>query len=117
MWYTNLIILYQHINANTILSYASQGYVPVRTSAVTSPSYQAYINPEYEEDETLLTKTSRVVINDINGAYYNLPLFKGSDAARTQVEGIISSFVRIQSGGLTLDDAFQNAYEAAVSSL
>ena len=59
-------------------------------------------------DETLLTKTSRVVINDINGAYYNLPLFKGSDAARTQVEGII---------GLTLDDAFQNAYEAAVSSL
>lgn len=104
-------------NANTILSFASQGYVPVRTSAVTSPSYQAYINPEYEDDETLLTKTSRVVINDINGAYYNLPLFKGSDAARTQVEGIVSSFVRIQSGGLTLDDAFQNAYEAAVSSL
>lgn len=104
-------------DVNTVLSYASQGYVPVRTSSVTSPSYQAYINPEYDEDATLLTKTSNVVINDINGSYYNLPLFKGSDAARTQVEGIISSFVRIQSGGLTLDQAFENAYEAAVSSL
>lgn len=98
---------------NVRLALSSEGYVPVRESAINSAKYQAYL----EYDSELLVKTAKCVINDINGAYYNLPIFKGSDVARTAVEGIVGRFSQVKAGGKTIDQLFEEAENQAKASL
>lgn len=83
-------------NMNSAL--ASEGYIPSRKSSYLIDEYQEYINDESEGNITGIT--ANVVINEINGNYFNYPVFKGSDAARDQVGGIIAEYLSGKSSDL-----------------
>lgn len=100
---------------NTTIALSSEGYIPVRTSAVASDTYKQFIE-ESKESNNLLGLTADAVINQINGRYYNLPLFKGSSTARDAVEGIIAGFQTISSQD-QIDQLFETAENNARSAL
>lgn len=66
----------------------SEGYVPSRSSC--------YVDEEYKEYLSLtdyMSVCANTVINQINGNYFNYPVFKGSDVARNQVGAIIAEYL------------------------
>ncbi|MCR4561835.1 MAG: extracellular solute-binding protein [Bacilli bacterium] len=64
--------------------YGSEGYFPVRYSAVTSSAYQ-----EFLKEKTIYSDAAKVLIDDIDGNYLNTAIFPGSAELRDQCEGII----------------------------
>lgn len=84
----------------------SEGYIPVRESAYETATYSTYL----AEGDTLPVKSANVVINKINGAYFNSPVFTGSAQLRTQCGGIITQVLR---GLKTVTAAFDDAIATA----
>ena len=72
---------------NTDICLSSQGYVPVRESCYEDPMFTEFMANE----DDYMVKVFDAVVNDINGNYYNFPVFEGSDQARTQVEGAVKN--------------------------
>lgn len=73
---------------NIDASLASNGYIPSRLSCYEDEYYKEYL--QYEDFMSICAKT---VIEEINGQYFNYPVFKGSDEARNQVGGIIAEYL------------------------
>ena len=61
-----------------------------------------------------MSKCANTVVNEINGNYFNYPVFKGSDEARDAVEGIVTNVLLNKQ---TIDQAFATAYEKAAKAL
>lgn len=94
---------------NVDLAMESKGYVPVRYSAYETESYQEFLNIKDEKDYSV--KVANGVINEINGNYFNYPVFKGSAEARTQSEGAVK---QVLLGKLTPEKALEEAYKEAI---
>lgn len=86
---------------NISVCLSSNGYAPVRESCYTNEVYA-----EYLEGEDFMPRCANVVANEINGNYFNYPVFKGTAAAREQVGGLIT---QVFLGNETIDQAFDKA--------
>lgn len=64
----------------------SEGYTPVRYSAQETSTYQQYLS-----SGEIYGLTADVLLNDIDGAYYNTATFPGSSNLRDQVGGILTT--------------------------
>ena len=81
---------------NIDICLASNGYAPVRTSCYTNEIYASYL-----EESDFMPRCANVVANQINGNYFNYPVFKGTAAARDNVGGIIT---QVLLGNETIDE-------------
>ena len=88
-------------NNVTLCVRGSQGYLPIRYSAYTTPTYIDYL-----EESEIYGASAKVLINEIQGNYYNAPCFPGSAQLRDQVGGIITQCL---SGTKTVTEAFDVA--------
>jgi len=91
------------------LAMESNGYVASRYSSYQVEEYQDYL-----KETDFMPRAASTVINEINGQYFNYPVFKGTDEARTQVEGIITN---VFLGTKDLETAFSDAYTYTCNSL
>lgn len=66
--------------------YGSEGYSPVRYSAYETEEYQEFI----ADDDDIFAKTGRLLINVIDGNYFNTSIFPGSAELRDQAGGILT---------------------------
>lgn len=87
---------------NIDASLASNGYIPSRLSCYEDEYYKEYL--QYEDFMSICAKT---VIEEINGQYFNYPVFKGSDEARNQVGGIVAEY--LSDKNTDLDKLFETA--------
>lgn len=85
--------------------YGSEGYVPVRYSAYETGTYSQYLT-----GSTLQAKSANVVINKINGKYFNAAVFKGSAELRDECGGIITQVFK---GLKDVTTAFNDAISTA----
>lgn len=90
---------------NIAVCLSSNGYAPVRESCYTNEVYA-----EYLEGDDFMPRCANVVANEINGNYFNYPVFKGTAAAREQVGGLIT---QVFLGNETIDQAFDKAENQA----
>lgn len=86
---------------NIDICLASNGYTPVRESCYTNEIYASYL-----EEEDFMPRCANVVANQINGNYFNYPVFKGTATARDQVGGLIT---QVLLGNETINQAFDRA--------
>ena len=86
--------------------YGSEGYLPVRYSAYDTPEFA-----EFLENGEIYAETAQVLINDINGNYFNSAVFKGSAELRDQCGGIVTAALRGTGGTVTqiFDEAITQA--------
>lgn len=91
------------INAEIALE--SQGYIPVRYSSYESEDYA-----EYLKESDFMPKAAKAVITEINGNYFNYPVFKGTANCRDEVGGIVT---QVLLGKKDIDTAFSDAYNSA----
>ncbi len=86
--------------------YGSEGYLPVRYSSYETPEFF-----EFLDGGEIYADTARVLIDDINGRYFNAPVFKGSAGLRDQCGGIITGALLGDKGTVTqlFDAAITNA--------
>lgn len=87
---------------NIDICLSSQGYIPVRESAYTNEDYRSYLN-----ETDFMSVCAKMVIDEIDGAYFNYPVFKGSDAARDYVGSIVTDYLK--GAQEDLDVAFETA--------
>ncbi len=90
---------------NINIALTSNGYIPVRESAYKNADYA-----EYLAQKDYMSVCANTVVNEINGNYFNYPVFVGSAEARDAVEGIITNVLLNKS---TTDEAFSDAYDIA----
>ncbi len=88
---------------------ASNGYIPAKLSCYENEDYAGYL-----AESDFMSQAANIVVNTINGNYFNYPVFRGSDTARDAAEGIISG---VLSGRYTIDEAFENAYATVIQAL
>jgi maltose-binding protein MalE len=88
----------------------SGGYIPVNNYSYSTAQYDHFLYSETNE-YNVLSINARCVIESVNGAYYNLPSFKGSANIRDGVGGIIT---QVLAGTKSIDDAFDLAYNDAI---
>ena len=81
----------------------SNGYAPVRESCYTNEVYAGYL-----EETDFMSRCAKVVADEINGNYFNYPVFKGTATARDQVGGLIT---QVLLGHKSIEQAFDDAYE------
>lgn len=86
---------------NIDICVASNGYAPVRESCYTNEVYASYL-----EESDFMPRCANVVANEINGNYFNYPVFKGTARARDNVGGIIT---QVFLGQKDIDKAFADA--------
>lgn len=86
---------------NIDICLASNGYAPVRESCYTNEVYASYL-----EESDFMPRCANIVANEINGNYFNYPVFRGTATAREQVGGIIT---QVFLGQETIDEAFDRA--------
>lgn len=104
------LIKYLTNSTNSINScLASAGYIPSRYSSYEDTFYEEY----YQGDDYLPTCT-RTIIEEMDGKYFNYPVFKGSDIAREQVGAIITNVFEDK---WEIDKGFEDAYETTVKNL
>ena len=94
---------------NIDICLASNGYAPVRTSCYTNEIYA-----EYLEEEDFMPRCANVVANEINGNYFNYPVFRGTATARNEVGGLIT---QVLLGNETIDKAFDDAISRTMISM
>jgi multiple sugar transport system substrate-binding protein len=88
------------VNADLCFNY-SEGYVPVRESCYETDFYSELM--EYDDE---FAHNAEVVIDDIDGTYFNTACFAGSATARTEAGGILTSLF---ADVYTVDAAFSYA--------
>lgn len=86
---------------NIDICLASNGYAPVRESCYTNEEYATYL-----KETDFMPRVANVVANEINGEYFNYPVFRGTATARDQVGGIIT---QVLLGQKDIDKAFKDA--------
>ena len=91
----------EEVNIDICMS--SNGYAPVRESCYTNEVYASYL-----EESDFMPRCAKVVAEEINGNYFNYPVFKGTATARDQVGGIIT---QVLLGEKDIDKAFADAEE------
>ena len=91
---------------NVDVCFSSEGYIPVRKSSYETEDFQYFMN-----EDDYISNIAKVVVNDIQGKYFNYPVFKGSDSARTEVEGAMK---QVLLGKKSAEDALKDAYSNAV---
>ena len=70
---------------NVELCLDSQGYLPVRKSAIETKEYQKFLLKDND-----YARTAKVLINEINGRYFTSAVFKGSAELRAQTGAIFT---------------------------
>lgn len=95
---------------NAGLAVNSGGYIPVNKYSYDTEQYQHFLYSETNENN-VLSKNARCVLESVNGAFYNLPSFKGSAQIRDAVGGIITE---VLTGIRTVDEAFSRAQEQSI---
>ena len=83
----------------------SEGYIPIRYSAYTSDTYMDFL-----EEPSIYASSAKVLINEIDGDYYNAPVFPGSAQLRDQVGGIVSGVLK---NGADITESFTEAIRVA----
>ena len=94
---------------NIDICLASNGYAPVRTSCYENEEYAGYL-----EETDFMPRVANVVANEINGQYFNYPVFRGTAVAREQVGGIVT---QVLLGQKDIDSAFEDAKELTLISM
>jgi len=106
-------LFYKYLtNTDNSASYSFlTGYSPVRTSSYSSSNYDQY-------DETTMSNTKYQLIHEVSqlavtitNDYFVSPAFKGSTAARDEMNKILAA---VCNNGTSVADAFQNALTACV---
>ena len=69
---------------------------------------------EYLAETDYMSVCANIIINDIDGEYFNYPVFMGSDVARAQVGGIITN---VLAGNYTVEESFTQAYENTIRAM
>lgn len=77
------------VNA-TICTTNSEGYMPVRQSAYNTKQFT-----DFMASDTEYVKVAKVVVNEIDGSYFNAKVFKGSATLREQVGGCLADCLKI----------------------
>ena len=83
----------------------SEGYIPVRYSAFDSDAYM-----EFLAEESIYSASAKVLINEIQGSYYNAPVFPGSAQLRDGVGNVIPYVLK---GEKTPEKALTDAIDQA----
>ena len=107
---------YKHITSpdNTATFAINTGYEPVRDSARETPQFKTYLSRAGENYITkrggdLLASAAALTRDKYAGNYFASDVFPGSDTARDEVGGIISSvFLNAKSIDKAFDDALTN---------
>lgn len=85
--------------------YGSEGYLPVRYSAYETPEYLSFL-----EEGELFSQTAKILINEIDGNYFNSAVFQGSAELRTQCGGIVTAaLLKKDSVSNLFDKGIENA--------
>lgn len=100
-WQLMKYLTSEEVNIDICMS--SNGYAPVRESCYTNEVYASYL-----EESDFMPRCAKVVAEEINGNYFNYPVFKGTATARDQVGGIIT---QVLLGEKDIDKAFADAEE------
>ena len=100
-WQLMKYLTSEEVNIDICMS--SNGYAPVRESCYTNEVYASYL-----EASDFMPRCAKVVAEEINGNYFNYPVFKGTATARDQVGGIIT---QVLLGEKDIDKAFADAEE------
>ncbi len=93
------------------ISLDSAGYIPCRYSSYTCENYADYLDTQNTD---FMPKVASKVINEINGNYFNYPVFKGTEKIREQVGWIVTNVLL---GSQTMDNAFTTAYKNSVNDM
>ncbi len=91
---------------NIDICLSSNGYSPVRESCYENEVYASYLT-----EQDFMPRVANVVANEINGEYFNYPVFQGTATARTQVGGIIT---QVFLGFKDIDTAFEDAFNLSL---
>ena len=94
---------------NIDLCLSSEGYIPVRESCYEDEAYQAYLN-----EQDYMSIVGKTVIEEINGNYFNYPVFQGSDTAREEVEGAVKNTLL---GTRTAEENLKIAYDETIKDM
>lgn len=68
----------------------SEGYIPVKTSALTEAEWLDYIGAT-----TAFASVTNTVMDHINGHYFSTPVFQGSSELRNQIEGCFADVMKL----------------------
>ena len=90
------------VNAELCIN-GSEGYIPVRYSAYETAIYQQFLR-----EGEILADTAKILLNEIDGNYYNTDVFIGSAQLRDQVGGIVT---QVLNGTKTVTQAFNDAID------
>ena len=106
-------LFYKHmVNTKNTASWAIEvGYLPVRASAYTSEAYSDYCSTEGKDARSteLLTALNAIYSSSTVESVFTTPPFKGSSAARTEVNSLMVNLLKDATDGKTIDDAYLNA--------
>ena len=61
-----------------------------------------------------MPKVASKVINEINGNYFNYPVFKGTEKVREQVGWVVTNVLL---GSQSMNEAFETAYKNSVNDM
>src|SRR5574344_637260 len=106
-------LLYKYLtNTDNSASYSFlTGYNPVRTSSYSSKFYDQYDAATMNNTKYQLVHEVSQLANTLTNDYYVSPAFKGSSAARDQMNGILAA---VCNNKTSVDDAFSAALTACV---
>ena len=93
------------------ISLDSAGYIPCRYSSYTCENYADYLSTQ---DTDFMPKVASKVINEINGNYFNYPVFKGTEKVREQVGWVVTNVLL---GSQSMNEAFETAYKNSVNDM
>ena len=85
----------------------SEGYLPVRQSAYEQDLYLSFL-----ESGEIQADIANLVVEDINGSYFNTACFPGSAQLRTEVGGIVT--LALTDNTKTITSIFDTAIENAI---
>lgn len=105
---------------NTAKWATTVGYLPVRTSAYTSETYQEYCDDTGKDARSLelLSALNAKYSSSTSSYVFTTPAFKGSSSARTQVGSLVATMFKDVAAGKTIDDAYlKTAFDLAVNNI
>lgn len=92
----------EEVNIDLATSFSN--YIPVRKSCYTNSNYLSYLN-----DSNLASRTSKVVVQDIDGDFFSYPVFSGSEEINLEMGKLLNRVlvdkVDIQ---VALDESIEN---------
>ena len=106
-------LFYKHMTStkNTAKWALTVGYLPVRASAYTSEAYSDYCSTEGKDARSLelLTALNAIYSASTVDIVFTTPPFKGSSAARSEIQSMVANIMKDATEGTTIDDAYLNS--------